>query len=280
MTIDSHHHFWNYSAEEYAWIGDGMDALKTDYAPADLKPQLDEAGIDGVVSVQARTDEKENRFLLDYAKANDWILGVVGWIDLNRPDIGDALAHYAGKKKLVAMRHVLQGEADDRYCLRADFNRGIAALHDHGLAYDILIKQHQLPAIPEFVDRHPGLTFVVDHIAKPVIASATPDKIWLDGMTAVAERDHVFCKVSGMVTEVAEGLDATPDLMRPYFDHVLQAFGTDRLMFGSDWPVCRLGIEYVDWAKTVRSWISELSADEQAAILGNNTKRAYQLKAS
>jgi L-fuconolactonase len=277
MTIDSHHHFWNYSAEDYGWIGDGMDALKADYAPADLKPQLDAAGIDGVVSVQARTDEKENRFLLDYAKDNDWILGVVGWIDLNRPDIGDALAKYAEEEKLVAMRHVLQGETDDRYCLREDFNRGIAALHDHGLTYDILIKQHQLAAIPEFVDRHPGLTFVVDHIAKPVIASATPDKIWLDGMSAVAKRDNVFCKVSGMVTEVADGLEATPDLMRPYFDHVLKIFGPERLMFGSDWPVCRLRSEYTDWVATVRGWTKELSADEQENVFGNTARHAYRL---
>lgn len=279
MTIDSHHHFWNYSAEEYGWIDDGMDTLKADYAPTDLKPQLDAADIDGVISVQARTDEKENRFLLDYAKNNDWILGVVGWIDLNRPDIGDALAKYAEEKKLVAMRHVLQGEADDRYCLREDFNRGIAALHDHGLVYDILIFQNQLAAIPEFVDRHPGLTFVVDHVAKPVIAGPTPDKIWLDGMSAVAERDSVFCKISGMVTEVADGIDATPELMRPYFDHVLKIFGPDRLMFGSDWPVCRLRSEYADWVATVREWIAELSADEQAKILGNTACRAYQLHA-
>jgi L-fuconolactonase len=277
MQIDSHHHFWNYFAEEYGWIGDGMDALKANYAPADLKPQLEAAGIDGVVSVQARTDEKENRFLLDYAKENDWILGVVGWIDLNRPDVAAALAKYAEENKLVAMRHVLQGETDDRYCLREDFNRGIAALHEHGLAYDILIKQHQLAAIPEFLDRHPGLTFVVDHIAKPVIASSTPDKVWLEGMSAVAERDNVFCKVSGMVTEIAEGLEATPELMRPYFDHVLKIFGPDRLMFGSDWPVCRLRSEYVDWAATVRGWIRELGADEQSNIFGNTARHAYRL---
>ena len=279
MTIDSHHHFWNYSAGEYGWIGDDMALLKTDYAPANLKPQLDRAGIDGVISVQARTDEKENRFLLDYAKSNDWILGVVGWIDLNRADIGDALANYAGDKKLVGMRHVLQGETDDRYCLREDFNRGIAALHDHGLAYDILIKQHQLAAIPEFVDRHAGLSFVVDHIAKPVIASPQPDATWLEGMTAVAQRDNVFCKVSGMVTEVADSLPVTPDLLRPYFDHVLKVFGPDRLMFGSDWPVCRLRSEYKDWADTVRLWIAELSDGERSAIMGGNARRAYQLDA-
>jgi len=277
MTIDSHHHFWNYSATDYGWIGDDMEVLKNDYAPADLKPQLAPSGIDGVISVQARTDEKENRFLLDYAEANPWILGVVGWIDLNRPDIGDALGKYAADTRLVAMRHVLQGESDDRYCLREDFNRGIAALHDHGLAYDILIKQHQLAAIPEFVDRHPGLTFVVDHIAKPVIATARPDPVWLSGMSGVAERENVYCKVSGMVTEVKEGLSASPDLLRPYFDHVLNAFGPDRLMFGSDWPVCRLRSEYADWATTVRSWIAELSSDEQSDIMGRTASRAYQL---
>lgn len=279
MTIDSHHHFWNYDAEEYGWIGDGMDVLKRDFGPADLKPLLDKAGIDGVISVQARTDEKENRFLLDYAKQHDWILGVVGWVDLNREDIGDRLAAYAENTKLVAMRHVLQGESDDRYCLREDFNRGIAALHDHGLAYDILIKQHQLPPIPEFVDRHQGQVFVIDHIAKPVIAGPTADAIWSDGMKAVAERDNVFCKISGVVTEVTTGLEVTPELMRPYFDLVLEAFGPERLMFGSDWPVCLLRSPYVPWSATVREWIGELSADEQSAILGGTAARAYRLGA-
>lgn len=277
MTIDSHHHFWNYSAEQYSWIGEDMEVLRADYAPTDLKPQLDAAGIDGVVSVQARSDETESRFLLDYAEDNDWILGVVGWIDLTRPDVDEALAKHVENEKLVGMRHVLQDEINDRYCLRRDFNRGVSALLNHDLAYDILIKQHQLDAIPEFIDRHPSQTFVVDHIAKPVIAKPEPDEIWLTAVSAIAQRDKVFCKVSGMVTEVVDGLDATPERMRRYFDHVLNVFGPDRLMFGSDWPVCRLRSEYLDWVSTVRGWTEALSADEQANLFGNTARRAYQL---
>jgi L-fuconolactonase len=279
MRIDSHHHFWNYSPEAYPWIGGDMSVLKRDFSPADLKPLLDEASIGGVISVQARTDETENDFLLEYAAAHDWILGVVGWLDLTAPDAGEKVARFAERPKAVGLREVLQGMTERDYCLRDDFNRGLAALHDFGLTYDLLIYADQLTAATGCVDKHPAQTFVLDHIAKPAIGGpAGVDPAWSAGIRELAKRGNVYCKLSGMITEVIPALeDWDPDLLGPWFDVVLDAFGPERLLFGSDWPVCLLRGEYADWIQCVEFWISGLSAAEQSAILGDNAKRAYGL---
>ncbi|MCB1229287.1 MAG: amidohydrolase family protein [Verrucomicrobiae bacterium] len=277
MTIDSHHHFWNYSAEEYGWIGEGMDVLKRDHGPADLKPLIDEAGIDGVVSVQARTSLEENDALLGHAEANEWIRGVVGWVDLTQESVGEALGKYAGREKFVGVREVLQGMDDDAYCLRDDFNRGVSQLHDFGLVYDVLIFHRHLPNAIKFVDRHPSQVFVLDHVAKPAIDTSRPLESWTTNMKSLGEREHVFCKLSGLVTEVAEGIEWTPEFLRPYFEVALDAFGPDRLMFGSDWPVCRLKTDYLRWKRTVDGFVATLSDSERAAILGGNAIRAYGL---
>lgn len=279
MKIDSHHHFWNYSAAEYGWIGEGMEVLKRDFGPTDLKPLIDGAGIDGVISVQARTELVENDALLAHAAKHDWIKGVVGWVDLTKEDAGEHIAKYADREKFVGVREVLQGMEDDAYCLRDDFNRGIEKLHDFGLVYDILIFHRHLPNSIKFVDKHPAQVFVLDHVAKPDILSPKPAADWAKNIAELAKREPVFCKVSGMVTEVAPAIEAwTPDLLRPYFDVVLEAFGPERLMFGSDWPVCLLRSEYVRWTETVNGFVSEFSADEQAAIRGGTAVRAYGLK--
>lgn len=276
MRIDSHHHFWNYTPEAYDWIGSDMGILKRDFAPEDLTLAIEEFGIGGVISVQARTDEAENAFLLDYAKSHDIILGVVGWLDLTEPGIADKIARFAENPKAVGIREVLQGLDDREHCLREDFNRGVSVLHDFGLAYDILIYGDQLPAATQLADRHPAQTFILDHLAKPVIGPAGVDPVWERGIRALAEREQVFCKLSGMVTEVIPALeDWTPDLLRPWFDVVLDAFGPDRLMFGSDWPVCLLRGEYADWVQCVDFWIKDLSQNEQKAILGATAARAY-----
>jgi len=279
MRIASHHHFWNYSPEAYPWIGGEMPVLKRDFAPADLKPLLDEASIGGVVSVQARAEEAENDFLLDHAAAHDWILGVVGWLDLSAPDAAENVARFAERPKAVGLREVLQGMTERDYCLRDDFNRGLAALHDFGLTYDLLIYADQLAAAAGCVDRHPAQSFVLDHIAKPAIGGpAGVDPAWSAGIRELAKRENVFCKLSGMVTEVIPALeDWDPDLLGPWFDVVLDAFGPERLLFGSDWPVCLLRGEYADWVQCVEFWISGLSAAERSAILGDNAKRAYGL---
>lgn len=279
MRIDSHHHFWNYSPESYPWIGGEMTVLKRDFSPADLKPLLDEATIGGVVSVQARAEEAENDFLLDHAAAHDWILGVVGWLDLSAPDAPENVARFAERPKAVGLREVLQGMTERDYCLRDDFNRGLATLHDFGLTYDLLVYADQLAAATGCVDKHPAQSFVLDHIAKPAIGGpAGVDPAWSAGIREIAKRENVSCKLSGMVTEVIPALeDWDPDLLGPWFDVVLDAFGPDRLLFGSDWPVCLLRGEYADWTQCVEFWISGLSAAERSAILGDNAKRAYGL---
>lgn len=277
MTIDSHHHFWDYSPEQYGWIGEGMDVLKRDFGPADLKQVIDAAKVDGVISVQARTNPVENDYLLAFANKNDFIKGVVGWVDLTNPVHYPLLEKYSYESKMKGFRHVLQGEPDEEYMLRPDFNEGIGKLHDYGFVYDILIFWNHLKHCPAFVDQHIGQTFVIDHVAKPKIETDKPQDEWVAGMKEVAKRSNVFCKISGMATEVVDGVEWSPQLLKPYFDVALEAFGADRLMFGSDWPVCLLKTEYQRWVDTVRGYVSELSADEQKAIMGDNAVTAYGL---
>ncbi len=275
MIIDSHHHFWDYDSAEYGWIGEGMEVLKKDFGPDALGAEIAAAGVDGVISVQARTDEKENAFLVEHAKRNEFIKGVVGWVDLTAENAWERIGKFAESEKAVGIREVLQGKEDRQFCLREDFNRGLAALHDFGLTYDILILNDQLAASAEMVDQHPAQLFVLDHIAKPKISAKGVDGEWARGIRELAKREHVACKVSGMATEVAAGETISPELMRPWFDVVLDAFGADRLMFGSDWPVSLLRTTYSDWADCVKHWISDLSADEQAAIRGKTAMRFY-----
>ena len=276
MKIDAHHHFWNYDAEEYQWIGEGMDVLKQDFGPSELDANIKAAGIDGVISVQARTNLTENAFLIDYAAKHDFIKGVVGYVDLTKPTARDHVESFAHSgKKAVGVREVLQGKSDDAFCLRDDFNRGVSLLHDFGLVYDVLIFHRHLPNAIEFVDRHPNQVFVLDHIAKPDIKTSVPDPEWVKNMKALGERDQVFCKISGMVTEVDKGVEWTPELLKPYFESALEAFGPKGLMFGSDWPVCLLRSEYLRWVETVSAWTSELSEDEQTSFWSENALSAY-----
>tara|TARA_R110002096_G_scaffold54517_15_gene140617 strand:+ start:1350 stop:2117 length:768 start_codon:yes stop_codon:yes gene_type:complete len=254
-----------------------MDVLKRDFGPGDLLEIAESEGLDGVVSVQARTIPEETESLLAFGKKHPFIKGVVGWIELTDPKVGDALEKCSMEPLIKGFRHVLQGESDERYMLREDFNRGVAMLHNYGFVYDILIKHFHLPHTPAFVDQHEGQVFVIDHIAKPRIETDTPDPAWVSGMREIARRGNVYCKVSGMVTEVVEGVNWSPQLLQPYFETVLEAFGPDRLMFGSDWPVCLLASDYHRWIETVRSWTSKLSTTEQAWIMGGTATEAYQL---
>lgn len=278
MIIDSHHHFWNYAPEAYDWIEPGMEVLMADHGPKELAPRIVEAGIDAVISVQARTCLEENDDLLTHAEIHDWIAGVVGWVDPTRDDLAETLERYAGHQKFVGVREVLQGMRDDAYCLRADFNRGIDLLRDFGLVYDILIFHRHLPHAIAFVDRHPSQVFVLDHVAKPEIRSSSPDPAWRSGLSALAERENVFCKISGMVTEVVGDIEITDGLLRPYYELALEAFGPERLMFGSDWPVCRLRSEYGDWKRMVDEFAGELSDSERESLLGGTAASAYGLR--
>jgi L-fuconolactonase len=276
MRIDSHHHFWSYSAEEYPWIGDAMAGLRRDFLPEHLKTEIAAVGIDGVVSVQARQTVGETAWLLSLADGNDFIKGVVGWVPLAEPGVREVIAKFAANPKLRAVRHVVQDEPDDRFILREDFNCGVSVLKDFGLVYDILIFERHLAPSIEFVDRHPQQVFVLDHIAKPRIGDGSPEP-WRKNTRELARRQNVFCKVSGMATE-ADWKTWSEEQLRPYFDVVLEAFGPKRLMFGTDWPVCLAASGYARWMETVRKFAAGLSADEQEWLFGKTAEQAYGLK--
>jgi L-fuconolactonase len=276
MNIDSHHHFWKYSAAEYGWIDDAMAVLRRDFLPDDLKREIAHADIHGVVSVQARQSVEETEWLLSLAEKNDFIKGVVGWVPLAEPGVREVIEKIAANPKLRAVRHVVQAEPDDRFILREDFNRGVSVLKDFGLVYDILIFERHLPPSIEFVDRHPKQVFVLDHIAKPRIKENVIEP-WRKNIKELARRENVYCKVSGMVTE-AGYTTWSEDQLRPYFDTVLEAFGPKRLMFGTDWPVCLAATSYVRWVELVHRVAEKLSVDERAWLFGKTAIQAYKLQ--
>ncbi len=276
MIIDSHHHFWHYTEADYGWIPPSWGSIRRDFLPEDLASTIAAAGVDGVVSVQARQSLVETDWLLSLASRHDFIRGVVGWVPLIDPAINDHLDRFSVNPKLRAVRHVLQGESNDAYMLREDFNGGIRALTRRGLAYDILILERHLPNTIRFVDRHPEQVFILDHIAKPRIAEGELEP-WARNIRELARRPNVACKISGMVTE-ADVTTWTPAQLKPYFDVVLAAFGPSRLLFGSDWPVCLAGCDYGCWKQTVESWIAPLSTDERRSILGENACQQYELR--
>ena len=275
MKIDSHHHFWKFDPIEYSWMNEDMGVLKRDYGPTELKKEIDEAGIDGVVSVQASQTLAETDALLDYAAKEDFIKGVVGWFPLAEENVVEVIAPYVDNRLLKGVRHVVQDEPDDRFILGEDFNRGVSHLKEFGLVYDILIYERQLAPSIEFVDRHPNLVFVLDHVAKPRIRDNAM-KPWADLMRQMAERPNVYCKLSGMATE-GDWKNWTEEQLVRYAEVALEAFGPKRLMFGSDWPVALLAVEYQRWVAIVDDFISTLSEDEQAAIWGETAARAYKL---
>lgn len=277
MNIDSHHHFWKYSAAEYAWIDNSMDALRRDFLPVDLEMEIEHAHIDGAVSVQARQTVGETEWLLDLAAKSGFIKGVVGWVPLADPNVRKTIEKFADHPKFKAVRHVVQGEPDDRFILGADFNRGISVLKDFGLVYDILIVERQLQPSIEFVDRHPKQVFVLDHIAKPRIKDNVLEP-WRTNIKELARRGNVYCKVSGMVTE-ADHKSWKEEQLRPYFDTVFEAFGPKRLMFGTDWPVCLVAADYIRWVELAHRFAARLSADEREWFFGKTAIQAYKLRA-
>ena len=274
MIIDSHHHFWQYSPAEYPWIGDAMKTIRRDFLPADLKAQIAEVGVDGVVSVQARQSVAETEWLLSLADEHDFVRGVVGWVPLMEPSVGEQVERFSAHPKLKGLRHVLQDEQAE-YMLVDEFNRGVSLLAPRDLVYDILIVEHQLPQAIELVDRQPNLRFVVDHIAKPRIRDNLVEP-WAERLRDLARRENVWCKLSGMVTE-ADWTTWTEAQLKPYIDVVLEAFGPKRLMFGSDWPVCLVACGYERWFRIVQDAIAALSEDERAAILGGTAVNVYRL---
>ncbi|HEY8782349.1 MAG TPA: amidohydrolase family protein [Mucilaginibacter sp.] len=273
--IDSHQHFWKFDPVRDSWIDKTMSAIQRDFMPEDLKPILDKYEIDGCVAVQADQSEAETELLLSLAEKHDFIKGVVGWVDLRADDVGKRLEYYSKFKKLKGFRHVLQGEADRALMLNPQFTKGISALKAHDFTYDILIFPDQLGYTHQFVKTFGGHRFVIDHIAKPDIKNKNMDK-WANGIKAIAKHENVWCKVSGMITE-ADWYGWVLADFEPYLDIVFEAFGTKRVMFGSDWPVCNVAGGYRQMLSVVKFYTSKLSTEEQARFWGLNAIEFYKL---
>ena len=277
--IDAHHHFWRYTSAEYGWINDQMRILRRDFLPADLKPLLDRAGVMGAIAVQARQTLEETRWLLSLAedKSGDaiWMKGVIGWAPIAAPEFQEVLADLKQHQKLKGLRHLIQDEPDNQFILNDAFNRGIRVLEGTGLVYDIVIYARHLPETVLFVDRHPYQAFVLDHCAKPPILSGDLEP-WTTQMRELAKRPNVCCKLSGLPTE-ADWQQWTSASLEPYWRVVLEAFGPDRLLFGSDWPVSLLAGSYQRWVDTVTEWVAPLSTSEQNAIWSGTASRVYSL---
>ncbi len=273
--VDAHHHLWRYSAAEYGWITEEMPGLQRDFLPGELRQQMESAGIQSTVCVQARQTMQETETLLRFAAEHAWIAGVVGRAELAAPNFPTQLDGLLRNPKLKGLRHVLQDEPDPAFVLRPDFQRGLSAMKGTGLVYDILIYAPQLPVATELADRHPDQVFVLDHLAKPKIA-AHEISPWREDLRDLARRPNVWCKLSGMVTE-ADWQRWTPDDLRPYLDVALEAFGPRRLLAGSDWPVCTLAASYSRWWQVLRAWAARLSAGEQEAIFAQNAADVYRL---
>lgn len=273
--IDAHHHLWRYSPEEYEWLDASMAALRRDFLPVDLSREIKAAGIDGTVVVQARQTLEETRWLLTQAENLSAIRGVVGWAPITEKNFLDVMEEFESRPKLKGLRHVIQEESDDNFLLREDFNSGISAMLGSGLVYDILIYERQLPQIIDFVDRHPDQIFVLDHLAKPMIAAGRMQP-WAERIRELARRENVWCKVSGMVTE-AVWSTWSEETLGPYLDVVVEAFGVERLMAGSDWPVCLVASGYGRWFDVLRGYFSGFTEAERDAVFGATAVEVYGL---
>ena len=276
MIIDSHQHFWNYEPEKHSWIDDEMSVIRRDFLSDDLQKVFDENGVDACVAVQADQTTEETDFLISLSENNNFIRGVVGWVDLRSESIEDDLLKYKKYEIVKGFRHVVQGEQDHNFMLRPEFLNGIELLGKYDLCYDILIFPHQLGAALELVKKFPNQKFVIDHIAKPYIKDGFFEG-WAVMMREIAKNQKVYCKISGMITE-ADYKTWTPEQVHPYMKLVLESFGAGRVMYGSDWPVCLVAGNYSIVKALVTDFISDLSQEQQNAIMGGNAAKFYNLK--
>jgi len=275
--IDAHHHYWHYSRAEFDWITDEVAALRRDFLPAEMNSERSGVGVTASVAVQAREQTEETRWLLQLAEEEPSIWGVVGWLPLADRRLPAIIEEFSGHSRLRGLRHVVQKE-EDGFLDQVDFNEGLRAMgqySDFSLVFDLLIRSRQLPEAIRFVDRHPNQTFVLDHVAKPAIAQGEMFP-WATDLLELGRRRNVCCKISGMVTEAA-WQNWTTEQLEPYFQAALNAFGPDRLMVGSDWPVLTVACTYQRWWGVVDKWISSLSDEEQRWILGENAIQIYAL---
>jgi L-fuconolactonase len=275
MQIDAHQHFWRYNVREHGWIDDSMASIRRDFLPADLKPLLDDNGFQGSVVVQVRQTLEETHWLLRLAEENPFIVGVVGWVDLRSPDLQRDLQSFAGKAKLVGVRHIVQSEPDG-FLLQPEFLKGISVLAEFDLAYDLLIYPKHVPTAVKFVKRFPRQRFVVDHLAKPMIKRGEIDG-WERGIRELASFPNVYAKLSGLVTEADWHAWKTKDF-RPYLEIAFDCFGAQRLMIGSDWPVCTVASSYDRAVDIVKEHLRGYSPEEQSAVLGKSAAKFWKLE--
>lgn len=271
MIVDAHHHFWDPATADYAWLTEDLAPIRRAFGPEDLAPLLVARGVDATIVVQARSSLDETRELLATASAVPWLAGVVGWLDLTDPGVGDVLTELRGVG-LVGVRHQVHDEADPAWLLRHDVGRGLRAIEEQGLVYDLLVRPRELPAALEVARRLPGLRFVVDHLAKPPVRDGDTEA-WADGLSALAVLPNVYCKLSGLVTE-ATWDDWHADQLVPYLRRALDWFGPGRSLFGSDWPVCLLAASYDE---VVDLLLAALDPAERAAVMGGTAVRCYRL---
>nr|QGJ83563.1 amidohydrolase family protein [Opalinidae sp.] len=276
VHIDSHQHYWRYNNEEFPWITDDIKVIKRDFHANDLKPLLKNHGMYGSIAIQARLTEDENDYLLKMSdECPDVIRGVVGWVDLTKSDVKTSLEKWSKHPKFVGVRHIVQDEPDDNYLLREDFLHGISLLKQFNLTYDILIFHRHLKVAIEFVKKFPDQAFVLDHIAKPDIKNHVMEP-WATDIKKLSEYKNLYCKISGMVTEANK--DEPYESFVPYLDVIFNSFGVDRIMFGSDWPVCTINMDYSGVHSMIQRYISKYTKEEQDKILGLNAIKFYNIK--
>ena len=274
MKIDAHVHFWNYDPVRDSWM-EGMDILHKNYLPEILLPTLTSAGMDGCIAVQAEQSETETLFLKSLSDANPFIKAIVGWVDLVNENVEERLEHFSQFPIIKGFRHIAQAEPEG-FLLQENFNRGIKALAKNNYTYDVLVYHHQLNEVLKLIQKFPEQRFVVDHCAKPDIKNRNIDS-WTKQMQEIALLPNVYCKVSGLLTETNWKL-WKPEDFYPYLDVVFNAFGTDRLLFGSDWPVMLLSGEYMEWSALLSNYMNDFSAEEKDAVFGLNAVKFYNLR--
>jgi L-fuconolactonase len=275
MIIDSHVHFWKYNKKRYAWITDNMKILRQDYLPEHLSLSLKRNEVDGCIAVQADPSELETHFLVELSNTHPIIKAVVGWVDLQHENIEERLHYFSQYAIIKGWRHIVQSEPDD-FLLRANFHRGIRALQPYHYTYDILIYQHQLRAAVDFVSKFPGQRFVLNHCGKPDIKNKKIDE-WKLLIKELAKHPNVYCKLSGLFTETAWKEWSAGDFY-PFFDAVFKEFGTNRLLFGSDWPVMLLSGIYVQWISLLEKYMENFSEEDREKVMGLNAIRVYNLE--
>jgi L-fucono-1,5-lactonase len=277
MRIDAHQHFWVYEPREYEWIDRSMGVLQRDFLPGDLESELKRTGFDGCIAVQARQTLEETRWLVELAAQFPFVKGVVGWVDLRSPDLRAVLQSFAGNRKLVGVRHIVQSEPDDLFLLQPDFLRGIGMLEEFGLAYDVLIYTKHLGVAAEFVARFPRQRFVLDHLAKPPIKRGDLRE-WRRGIGELAKFPNLMGKLSGLVTE-ADWVAWRPEQITACVDVAFECFGAGRLMIGSDWPVCTLAGPYARVIGIVMEYVQQrYTAEEREAVFGGNAAKFWRLE--